>query len=148
METVIRTVVVYLILLVLIRLTGRRTLAQLTAFDFVVLLIIGGSTQRALLGQDYSVINAMLVVVTLLVLDVAFSLIERDSRLFAKFVNGVPMILVEDGRLLRRRLRKARLTEDEVLAAARRTRGIERMEDIKYAILEASGDISVIPMRA
>src|SRR5262245_5282418 len=148
METVIRTVAVYLILLVLIRLTGRRTLAQVTAFDFVVLLIIGGSTQRALLGQDYSVINAMLVVVTLLTMDVVFSLIERDSRLFSKFVNGVPMILVEDGRLLPGRLRKARLTEDEVLAAARRSRGIERMEDIKYAILEASGDISVIPMRA
>jgi len=148
METVIRTVAVYLILLVLIRLTGRRTLAQVTAFDFLVLLIIGGSTQRALLGQDYSVINAMLVVVTLLTMDVVFSLIERDSRLFSKFVNGVPMILVEHGRLLPGRLRKARLTEDEVLAAARRSRGIERMEDIKYAILEASGDISVIPMRA
>ena len=98
METVIRTVAVYLILLVLIRLSGRRTLAQVTAFDFVVLLIIGGSTQRALLGQDYSVINALLVVVTLLTMDVVFSLIERDSRLFSKFVNGVPMILVEDGR--------------------------------------------------
>src|SRR5262249_59470935 len=123
METVIRTVIVYLILLVLIRLSGRRTLAQLTAFDFVVLLIIGGTTQRALLGQDYSVVNAMLVVVTLLVLDVAFSLIERDSRLFAKLVNGAPMILVEDGRLLRWRLRKARLTEEAILAAARRDRG-------------------------
>jgi uncharacterized membrane protein YcaP (DUF421 family) len=147
METVVRTVVVYLILLVLIRLTGRRTLAQLSAFDFVVLLIVGGTTQRALLGQDYSVINAMLVVVTLLLLDVVFSLIERDSSLFAKLVNGVPMILVEDGRLLRARLHKARLTEADVLAAARRSRGIERLADIKYAILEASGEISVIPMR-
>jgi uncharacterized membrane protein YcaP (DUF421 family) len=148
METVLRTIAVYLILLVLIRLTGRRTLAQFTAFDFLVLLIIGGSTQRALLGQDYSVINAMLVVVTLLTMDIVFSLLGRDSLLFSKLVNGVPMILVEEGRLLRARLRKARLTEDQVLAAARRTQGIYRLEDIKYAILEASGEISVIPMRA
>jgi uncharacterized membrane protein YcaP (DUF421 family) len=144
METIIRTAVVYLILLVLIRLTGRRTLAQVTAFDFVVLLIIGGSTQRALLGQDYSVINAVLVVVTLLLADVALSLIERDSPLFAKIINGMPMIIVEDGQLLQARLRKARLTESDVLAAARSTRGIERLSDIKFAILEANGNISVI----
>src|SRR5262245_43786505 len=147
MSTVIRIVAVYLILLVLIRLTGRRTLAQVTAFDFLVLLIIGGSTQRALLGQDYSVINALLVVVTLILMDVVFSLIERDSPTFSRIVNGNPLIVVEDGRPLHDRLRKARLTEEEVLAAARRSHGIARLEDVKFAILEGSGDISIIPVK-
>jgi uncharacterized membrane protein YcaP (DUF421 family) len=145
MDTVIKTAIVYVLLLVLMRLAGRRTLGKITTFDLILVLIIGGTTQRALLGQDYSVTNALLVVTTLIVMDVAFSLIERDSPIFSRIVNGSPLIVVQDGRLLPGRLRKARLTADEILAAARRIHGIERLEDIKFAILEASGDISIIP---
>jgi len=145
MDTVIKTAIVYVLLLALMRLAGRRTLGKITTFDLILVLIIGGTTQRALLGQDYSVTNALLVVTTLIVMDVAFSLIERDSPIFSRIVNGSPLIVVQDGRLLPGRLRKARLTADEILAAARRIHGIERLEDIKFAILEASGDISIIP---
>jgi uncharacterized membrane protein YcaP (DUF421 family) len=145
METVIKTAIVYVLLLVLMRLAGRRTLGKINTFDLVLVLIIGGTTQRALLGQDYSVTNALLVVVTLIVMDVLFSLIERDSPTFSKLVNGTPLIVVQDGQPLPGRLRRARLTADEVLAAARRTHGICAFADIKYAILEASGDISIIP---
>jgi uncharacterized membrane protein YcaP (DUF421 family) len=145
METVIKTAIVYVLLLVLMRIAGRRTLGKINTFDLILVLIIGGTTQRALLGQDYSVTNALLVVTTLIVMDVIFSLIERDSPAFSRLVNGGPLILVQDGRLLSGRLRKARLTEDEVLSAARRAHGIARFEDIKFAILEASGDISIIP---
>jgi len=146
MDTVLKTIVVYFALLLILRLSGRRALGQLSTFDLVVFLIIGGATQRALLGQDYSVVNALLVVVTLIVLDVGMSLIERDWPSFAKFVNGSPLIVVERGQLLRDRMRRARLTEEEVLSVARH-HGIERLGDIKYAILEASGDISIIPER-
>jgi uncharacterized membrane protein YcaP (DUF421 family) len=145
METIIKTVVVYFIVFLVLRLSGRRTLGQLTSFDLVVMLIIGGATQRALLGQDYSVTNAVLVVVTLVVIDVLISLIERDSRFAARIFNGSPMIVVEQGRVLHDRIRKARLTEAQILAAARRIHGIERLADIKFAILEASGAISIIP---
>jgi uncharacterized membrane protein YcaP (DUF421 family) len=145
MDTVIKTAIVYVILLALMRLAGRRTLGKITTFDLILVLIIGGTTQRALLGQDYSVTNALLVVTTLIVMDVAFSLIERDSPIFSRIVNGSPLIVVQDGRLLPGRVRKARLTADEILAAARRIHGIDRLEDIKFAILEASGDISIIP---
>jgi uncharacterized membrane protein YcaP (DUF421 family) len=145
METVIKTAIVYVLLLVLMRLAGRRTLGKINTFDLVLVLIIGGATQRALLGQDYSVTNALLVVVTVIVMDVLFSLIERDSPAFSKLVNGTPLIVVQDGQPLVGRLRRARLTADEVLAAARRSHGIYRFEDIKFAILEASGDISIIP---
>ena len=145
MDTVIKTAIVYVFLLVLMRLAGRRTLGKINTFDLILVLIIGGTTQRALLGQDYSVTNALLVVTTLIVMDVAFSLIERDSPIFSRIVNGSPLIVVQDGRLLPGRLRKARLTADEILAAARRIHGLDRLEDIKFAILEASGDISIIP---
>jgi uncharacterized membrane protein YcaP (DUF421 family) len=145
MDTVIKTALIYFILLILMRLAGRRTLAQVTTFDAILLLIIGGTTQRALLGQDYSVTNALIVVVTLVLIDVTLSLVERDNPTFSKIVNGSPMIVVEDGRLLHSRLRWSRLTEDEILAEARHLHGIERLEDIKFAILEASGNISIIP---
>lgn len=145
MDTVIKTAFIYFILLVLLRLAGRRTLAEITTFDFVLLLIVGGATHRALLGQDYSVTNALLVVLTLVVIDVVLSLVELKSKVFAKLVNGSPMIVVEQGRPLHDRLRGARLTVDDVMASARRTHGIERLEEIKFAILEASGEISVIP---
>jgi uncharacterized membrane protein YcaP (DUF421 family) len=145
MDTAIKSALIYVILLVLMRLAGRRTLAEVSTFDFILLLIIGGTTQRSLLGQDYSVTNALIVVVTLVLMDVVFSLIERDHPTFAKIVNGSPLIVVEDGRLLQNRMRWSRLTESEILAAARRKHGIDRLEDIKFAILEASGDISIIP---
>jgi uncharacterized membrane protein YcaP (DUF421 family) len=148
MDTVLNTVCVYLILLTLVRLTGRRTLAQMTAFDLIVLLIIGGTTQRSLLGQDYSVINALLVVITLLLLDVGFSLLKLRAPALSRVVEGQPMILVESGRPLAGRMRMARIAEADVLAAARRTRGLERLDQIRFAILEPSGEITVIPASA
>src|SRR5436309_405456 len=132
METVLKTAIVYFILWALLRLSGRRTLAKMTSFDFVVMLIIGGSTQRALLGQDYSVTNALLVIVTLIVIDVSLSLLQRDFPPLSKLLNGEPMIVVEEGQPLRGRLARARLTVEQVLEAARASHGLERLDEIKF----------------
>jgi uncharacterized membrane protein YcaP (DUF421 family) len=145
MDTVIRSLIIYFLLWALLRASGRRTLGKLTSFDFVLLLVIGGATQRALLGQDYSVTNALLVIATLVLTDVALSLLQRDFPPLSRIFNGEPMIIVEEGRPLARRLKLARLTADQVLEAGRRVHGLERMEQIKYAVFEASGDISIIP---
>ena len=148
MDTIIRTLVIYFLLWGLLRLSGRRTLGQLTSFDLILLLIIGGATHRALLGQDYSVVNALLVIITLILTDVSVSLLQREFPPLSKIINGQPMIVVEDGRPLIKRLKLARLTADQVLESARHLHGLERMEQIKYAIFEASGDISIIPYPA
>jgi uncharacterized membrane protein YcaP (DUF421 family) len=145
MDTVIRSLIIYFVLWALLRASGRRTLGKLTSFDFVLLLVIGGVTQRALLGQDYSVTNALLVIMTLVLTDVALSLLVRDFPPLSKIFNGEPMIIVEEGRPLTWRLKRARLTADQVLESARRAHGLERMEQIKYAVFEASGEISIIP---
>src|SRR3954470_16804647 len=145
MDTVIRSLIIYFVLWALLRASGRRTLGKLTSFDFVLLLVIGGATQRALLGQDYSVTNALLVIGTLVLNDVALSLLQRDFPPLSRIFNGEPMIVVEEGRPLKGRLKLARLTADQVLEAARRMHGLERIEQIKYAVFEASGDISIIP---
>jgi uncharacterized membrane protein YcaP (DUF421 family) len=145
MDSVLKALVVYVVLWLLIRLAGRRTLAELSTFDFILFLIIGGATQRALIGQDYSLINAFVVVATLIVVDIAVGLLERDSKYVSKIIKGVPTILVDDGHVLTGRLHRARVTVDEIMERARTVHGLEKLDQIKYAILEASGEISIIP---
>jgi uncharacterized membrane protein YcaP (DUF421 family) len=145
MDSVLKALLIYVVLWLLIRISGRRTLAELSTFDFILFLIIGGATQRALIGQDYSLINAFVVITTLIVIDILVGLVERDSRLFSKIVKGVPTILVDDGHFLTGRMRRARVTADEIMERARKLHGLEKLEQIKYAILEASGEISIIP---
>ena len=145
MDSVIKSAIVYLVLWLIIRASGRRTLGQLTVFDFILFLIIGGVAQRAMTAQDYSLTHAFLIIATFVVIDVALSLIERDVPAAAKILKGLPTIVVENGHVLRGRLRRARLTEDDVMQAARRLHGLETMNEIKFAIFEASGEISIIP---
>jgi uncharacterized membrane protein YcaP (DUF421 family) len=145
MDSVFKALVVYFVLWLLIRLSGRRTLAELSTFDFILFLIIGGATQRALIGQDYSLINAFVVVTTLIVTDILIGLVERDSKFVSKLIKGVPTILVDDGQPLTGRIHRARVTVDEILERGRTLHGLETLDQIKYAILEASGEISIIP---
>jgi uncharacterized membrane protein YcaP (DUF421 family) len=145
MDSVIKSLVVYFVLWLMIRGSGRRTLGQLTVFDFILFLIVGGVLQRALTAQDYSLTHAFLIIATFVIVDICVSFIERDVPSLAKVLKGVPTIVVENGQVLRGRLRRARLTEDEVLEAARQRFGLERMDEIKFAIFEASGEISIIP---
>jgi uncharacterized membrane protein YcaP (DUF421 family) len=145
MDSVLRGVIVYFILLVILRVSGRRTLGQMTTFDFVLLLIIAETTQQALLGEDFSLTNAGLLIVTLIGIDIGLSLLrERWPRLNG-LIEGLPLILVEDGRPIKERVDQSRVGEEDILAAARESQGIERMEQIKYAVLEHNGGISIIP---
>jgi uncharacterized membrane protein YcaP (DUF421 family) len=145
MDTVFRSIIIYFALWALLRVAGRRTLGELNTFDLVLLLVIGGATQRALLGQDYSIVTALLVIVTLILTDVAMSLLMRTFPSITRIINGEPMIVVEHGHPLMERLDRARISAEDVLVAARQSHGLERMDDIKFAILEANGKISVIP---
>jgi uncharacterized membrane protein YcaP (DUF421 family) len=117
MDAVVRAAVIYVFLLVLFRVTGRRTLAQITTFDFVLLLIIAEATQQGLLGNDFSITNALLVILALLGLDLLSQGLSRRWRSFDRWINGLP--LVEDGRLIDDRARKAGFLEDDILEQAR-----------------------------
>jgi uncharacterized membrane protein YcaP (DUF421 family) len=145
MESVIRAAVVYLFLLVVFRIAGKRSLAQITTFDFVLLLIIGEATQQALLGEDYSLVNAGIVIATLIVLEIALSYGAARFRVVDRAMEGLPLLLVDHGRVLKDRLKRERLDESEILTAARELHGLERLEDVKYAVLERSGGISIVP---
>ena len=146
MDAVLRAAAIYGFLLLLFRISGKRSLAQITTFDFVLLLIVGEATQQGLLGDDYSVTNAFLVIATLLGIDVGLSVIKQRSGLFKTLLESAPLILVENGRPLRERMDQCRIDEEDILGAARAAQGLERMDQIKYAVLESNGGISIIPM--
>ena len=148
MDAIARGAVVYLVLLVLFRIVGKRTLAETGAFDFVLLLIIAEAIQQALIDGDNSMTNAFLVVLTLLGLNVAFSLVKQRSWLVERLIDDVPVVILEDGRPLKDRMDKARVDERDILQAARQQEGLERLDQIKYAVLERSGGISVVPKQA
>jgi uncharacterized membrane protein YcaP (DUF421 family) len=148
MDAVLRALAVYVFLMIAFRIAGRRTLTEITSFDFVLLLIISEATHNAMIGNDYSVTNSFLVVMTLIGTDICFSYVKHRSPLFEKWLTGVPMIVVQNGRPLKERMNKCRIDEDDVMASARESHGLERMDQIKYAVLESSGGISIIPHRS
>jgi uncharacterized membrane protein YcaP (DUF421 family) len=148
MDSVLRGVATYLIVWLVFRVAGKRSLAEITTFDFVLLLIISETTQAALLSNDNSMTNSLLLIVTLLGLDVSLSLWKQRSPRVEKLIDGVPLVIVSDGVLLRDRMEKERVDEGDVLAAARQLRGLERIDQIKYAVLERNGGISIVPREA
>ena len=147
MDPVLRALVIYGFMLVLFRIFGKRTLGQITTFDFVLLLIIGESASQALMGDDFSLTTAMLLLVALLGIDFVLALAKQRSSRVEELMDGAPLIVVQDGKCLYQRLKRAGLDEADVLLAARRSHGLERLDQIKFAVHERGGDISIIPVQ-
>jgi uncharacterized membrane protein YcaP (DUF421 family) len=146
MNPVVRGLAVYLFVLIVFRVLGKRSLKDVTTFDFVLLLIISETTTDALIGEDYSLTACFIMVCTLVGADFVFSKIREKVKWFEIAVEGAPLIVVEKGRPLKKRMEKTRVDEQDVLEAARLIHGLERMDQIKYAVLEKDGSISIIPL--
>lgn len=144
MESVLRGAAVYLIILVLIRVSGRRTVAEMTAFDLVLLLIVSETTQQALLGQDFSITNALVVLVTLFSIDVLLSFVKQVWPAAERAIDGRPTVLMLDGRIDESALRKCRIDKNDILIAARRD-GVPNLGGVRHAVLEVNGRISIMP---
>lgn len=145
METVLRAASMYLLLMVVLKIAGRRTLLEMTSFDLILLLIISEATQQALLGDDFSVTGASLTIITLIVIDILFGMLKSNFPRLELLIDGGSLILVENGKLLPARARKAGISEEDILLSARSTQGLERLDQIKFAILEKNGKISIVP---
>lgn len=145
MDAVARGAIVYLVVWLIFRVSGKRTLSEVTTFDFVLLLIIGEATQQALLGQDFSIVNAALVIVTIVGLDILASIWKQHFPRVGKYMDNLPVVIVENGRMMKDRMDRERISETEILEAARQIHGIERMDQIKHVVLEVSGGLSIIP---
>ena len=145
MEAIIKAIVVYLVLLVLFRISGKRTLAEITPFDLVLLLIISEAVQQALVGSDNSMTHAFLLVTTLVALNVLMSELKLRWKAGGRWLDGTPLLIVENGRPIEQHMRKERVDLDDVLDTARETHGIVDIHQIRYAVLERTGKISIIP---
>lgn len=145
MDAVLRTAAIYLFLLVVFRLAGKRTLGEVTPFEFVLLLVIGEGAQQGLLGEDFSVTNALLVITTFIVFDIGLGLAKQHLPWLERAVEGTPVVVFADGQPLQDRMDRVRINESDILEAAREKQGLERLDQVKFAVLERSGGISIIP---
>ena len=145
MHAVIRGLVVYLVLLLIFRLSGKRSLAQVTTFDLVLTLIISECVQQALIGDDYSMTHAFLLVLTLVGLDILLSILKQRSPALERILDGLPLVIIDKGKVQHARMERERVDEADILQAARLRHGLRSLGDIDHAVVEASGGISVIP---
>ena len=145
MNIVIRVLAIYIFLLIVLRFAGKRSLAQMTMFDFVLLLILSETTQQALVGNDYSLTKAFLAILLLISAEIGLSILKHKVPAMQKWLDGTPTIIVQNGKMLKDRTNWSRIDEEDIMAAARESHGLERMDQIKYAVLETSGTISIIP---
>jgi uncharacterized membrane protein YcaP (DUF421 family) len=148
MESIIRGAVVYLFLLLVFRLAGKRTLSEATPFDLVLLLIISETTQQAMVDNDHSMTNGALLILSLLGIDILLSILKQHVSWLDPVLDGTPVVIVKDGQLLQDRMDRERVDLSDILEAARLERGIEKLEQIHLAVLERGGKISIIPRTA
>jgi uncharacterized membrane protein YcaP (DUF421 family) len=147
MDAILRGLIVYFFLLVVLRVAGQRTLAQTTNFELVLVLIISETTQQAMVDDDHSIVNSMLLILTLVLTSVALSFVKQWFPKLDKWLDGAPLVIFQDGMPLRDRMSKVRVEEKDVLEAARVKCGIGTLDGVKHAVLEVNGDISIIPYR-
>ncbi len=145
MDAVIRPLFMYFFLLFVFSMAGKRSMAEMDTFDMVTLLIISEATQNALVGQNSSMTYSLLVIITLVACTVFMAWLKARSPRMEHVLQGGPVILVENGRLFRDRMKAAFVDEQDILSTARREQAVERLDQIKFAILETSGQISIIP---
>lgn len=148
MDAVLRALAIYLALMLIFRITGHRTLARMNAFDMALLLIIGEAASQGLIGDDFSVTNALLVIATLVCAELGFMYIKQRSKKAERWIDDHPVVILRDGQPLSDRLQTLHVDMDDILEAARKSHGLLEATDIRMAILERDGEISIIPRRS
>lgn len=147
MDSVIRGICVYLFLLIVLRISGKRSVGSMTPFDFVLILILSETVQQAMIDDDNSMTNAFLLVVTLIGFDILLSILKRKSPALARMMDSTPALVVKEGEMVRSTMKAERVDEEDILAAARASQGISRMDEIDYAAVEQDGNITVVPKK-
>ncbi len=142
---ILRCTVVYVLLLLALRLTGKRQLGQFTPFDFAVLLIVSNAVQNAMTGPDTSLVGGIVGAGTLFGLNYLLSVLSSRFKIFGHDVLGDPTVLINDGHLITDHLQRERVSADDVLMAMRE-HGVENIMQVKHAILETDGTISIVTL--
>ena len=142
-EIVARTAAIYLVVLLGVRLSGKREVGQMTPFDLTLLLLISNSVQNAMTGPDTSLIGGVAAALTLLLMNYFIAELSGTNRRFRKLIEGQPTLLVHDGQVLNAHLAKEHVSMDE-LDRALREHGIENHKQVALAVLEVDGSISCL----
>jgi uncharacterized membrane protein YcaP (DUF421 family) len=145
-ELILRSAIVYIFLIVLLRLTGKRQVGQLAPFDLVLLLVLSNAVQNSMNGGDNSLIGGLISATTLVSLNFVVALATYRFKSVEVLVEGRPQVLIHNGKLYESALTDARLTRHELDAALRRASCAD-VEDVRYAVLENNGEITVLPRR-
>ena len=143
MDLVLRAGAIFVVLFVLTRVIGKRELSSLQPFDLILLIILGDALQQGLTQDDYSITGAFLVVGTIALLQVAVSWISYRFPRSRPIIEGEPVIVLQDGQVIERNLKRERLTIEEIAEEARQHE-IAHLSDVRFAILETNGQISFI----
>lgn len=144
LEIVVRTGAVYGFILLGLRVAGKREMGQMTVFDLVVILVIANAVQNAMVGDDTSLTGGLAAAATLLVINFFVGKLRYRYPFIARWIGGVPTVIIQDGAFLPRALAKEALSEEEVMMALRE-HGFDTPEQVKLALLETDGSISVVP---
>jgi uncharacterized membrane protein YcaP (DUF421 family) len=142
-EFVLRGTIVYFAIMVLIRISGKRTVGEFTPFDLIVVLLIGEATQGALTAGDETVTGALIVCATMVGLNFLIAFASTRSKLVDRLIEGEPVVLIRNGRVFRQAMRRNHLPENDLDEALRR-HGVANRSDVALAMLETDGDISVV----
>ena len=143
MDIVLRGIVVFFFLFILVRVMGRRELSSLEPFDLILLIILGDAVQQGLTQDDYSLTGALLAVGTIAILQVATSFLNFHVPRLRPLLDGEPIVILQDGKEIERNMRRERMTSDDLAEAARK-QGIAKLDDVAWAVMETSGEISFI----
>ncbi len=144
METVIRIAVIYLMIMVGLRLLGKREFGQLSPLELVTLLLIPEIASQALVREDFSVTNAAIGLFTLFGLVFATSLVTARFERAEKVIESTPTVLAHNGKIFKENLMEERVGPDEIYSQLRKV-GLEELSQVKWAILEGDGKISIVP---
>ena len=143
LQIALRTGVIYLVVLVGVRLSGKREVGQMTPFDLTLLLLLSNSVQNAMTGPDTSLIGGVIAATTLLVLNYLIGTLSGVNRKFRRLVEGEPSLLIHDGKPIETHMARERVSMDE-LERAVRDHGIAKCSDVALAVLEVDGSISCL----
>ncbi|MCA0392734.1 MAG: DUF421 domain-containing protein [Proteobacteria bacterium] len=142
-EFILRALMVYFVLMLMIRLSGKRSMGQFTSFDILLVVLLGNAVQNALLGEDASVGGGMLLAATLIVLNWVVGWLSARSPRVERWVEGVPVLLARDGNVYRDVLRRELISHEDFQKAMRES-GCLELDNIRLAVLETNGQISIV----
>jgi uncharacterized membrane protein YcaP (DUF421 family) len=144
MDLVLRATVIFFFVFLITRVAGKRELSSMEPFDLILLVVLGDLVQQGVTQSDYSVSGALIVISTITILTVALSYVNFRLRFLRSALEGQPVVLVENGRMIERNMRRERITLEDIEAEGRQQQ-VESIGDMRWAVLETNGRISIIP---